>query len=510
MKKITLLLITINLFSFSIFSQEIESDSTKVVIEQEQVITDNEPVESEILEEDSYVEEDANENVNGYSNKNFNSWAITFGVGNIYTSGDLTSFGYEKSSFDIGFNLGVTKMFNSTLGIDLHGVYGTSHTYPDKYLLNITETNGETTTPYFTGNVGLVINLSNLILSGNNYQRKWNFSVIPGIGVTMHKAYFKHNTDSNLDEDWANNGSKTDQYTRLFNVPLGLSVKYRLNKHFDIELRETITYYSEDNFDGRVYANTSDWGYYTGISLVWKLGKHERSREWADPLDESLNRVNEIDDKMNGLTSDMDHDGVSDLFDIDNSTPDSVRVSGDGKALDIDDDGIPDYDDAQPFSDRLVRVDDYGRELDSDNDGIGNSKDKEPNTAIGAFVNWEGRTIGNSSGISDALIPSIYFKHNSSWVDEDLRRQISVLARILKENPEIKLVAIGYADASGSEKYNVIMGQKRADRVKNELVDVYGISSDRMETTSAGESNPLATKKGYEEINRRVDFRIKK
>ena len=455
--------------------------------------------------------------LNPYSTKNFNSWAISLGAGNIFTSGDLSSIGVDNSSFDIGLNASITKMFNSTLGIELQGITGTANAYPDKYKVNVKELNGASSTQYFTANLLFVLNLSNLIYSGNNYQRKWNFTIYPGIGTTFHKAYYTSNitwsngeTDPEFpDEDWANNGEKENSYTRLINIPFGLSLKYRLSKHFDIELRETITYYTEDNFDGRVFDTTTDWGYYTGISLVWKIGNKERSLEWGDPLDESFSRIDEIENKVQGMSADSDKDGVADLFDLDNKTPEGVMVAGNGRALDVDKDGIPDYKDVEPFTATGVSIDSYGKELDSDYDGVGDSKDIEPNSKKGAFVNWQGATISGSD-LTDALIPSVYFKLNSSAIDYKMHRSLAVIAKLLTADTDLELIVIGYADKSGVSEYNQKLGLRRAKSVVEHLVEVYGIKKYKFSIKSLGDTSPLSNKNSYYSINRRVDFKVKK
>ncbi|MEN8137154.1 MAG: OmpA family protein [Bacteroidota bacterium] len=455
-------------------------------------------------------QDDEPEPISPLSKSNFNSWAISFGVGNIITSGDLKTYGASKSSFDLGYHLYVAKMFNASLGLEFQGIMGTSNTYPDKFKENILELNGESSTPFITGNMNLVINLSNLIFSGNNYQRKWNFAVYPGFGITYHKAYFTSYEDPIYNVDWANNGEKTDTYTRVFSIPLGMSLKYRLSKNFDLELRETFTHYNDDNFDGQVYGTSQfDWSYYTSLSLVWKIGKKERALDWTDPLDENLSRIDVLESKVDGISTDTDNDGVADMFDVDNETPEGIMVAGNGRALDADRDGIPDYKDIEPFTAVGVDTDQYGKEIDSDNDGVGNSRDIEPDSEEGAFVNWQGKTIRGGS-LVEALIPSVYFKLNSSSVDYRMHKDLVVIAKLLFADPELNLDVVGYTDQSGPDEYNRKLGIRRAEAVVKHLVDVYGVDKSKFEVKSLGEDRPLTKKDTYYSINRRVDFKVKR
>ena len=462
-------------------------------------------------QEDSTPAEDTKSPVD---KSNFNSWAISLGVGNIYSIGDLSSSGHDDKSFDFGFNLGVTKMFNASIGLEAMLTTGTSHMYPNKYNLeSVTPLNGETETPFFTTNLNLVLDLSNIVLSGRQDQRKWNFNAYTGLGLTFHKAYFTSYNTTYSDEDWANNGSKDDQYTRVYSVPVALAVKYRLSKSFDIELRETGTYYNDSNFDGRDHNNgggRNDYGFYTSLSLVWKIGSKDRSLEWTDPLDESRREVSKLSQKVNKLENetDTDGDGVIDKYDLDDETPEGVMVAGNGVPLDSDQDGVADYLDEDPFSPLGAMVDSHGRELDGDEDGVGDSHDKEPNTPKGAIVNWQGVAVSDSNGgLIPELIPSIFFEHNSDKIDKQSHDNMIIVAKVLKKYPDVDLIVKGYADKTGNSDYNQKLGIKRAEAVIDHLNSDYGISKSRLTAKSVGSDEPLAIK--HSDTNRRVDFELK-
>jgi len=486
-------------FSLNTYAQ---TDSTSVN-KNEEVQEEKKPI----------VEED--EDISPIDKKNFNSWAVTLGLGNIYTSGDLSSFGAEQKSFDFAFNVGVTKMFNSSIGLEGFFMMGKSHTHANKYYANKNlPLNGDTETPFFTTNLNLVFNLSNIIMSGRDQKdRKWNINAYPGIGMTFHKAYFTHATDPNLDEDWANNGTKTDQNTRVYSIPMAVGVKYRLSKTFDIELRETATYYNDSNFDGRDKnggGGGNDYSFYTGLSLVWKIGDKDRYLDWTNPLDEAYSEMDDLQNQVDNMDKDTDGDGVPDIHDIDNETPAGVMVAGNGRALDSDQDGVPDYKDVDPFSPLGAEVDEYGKELDDDKDGVGNSRDAEPNSAEGAIVNWQGVTVGGgANSMLSELIPSVFFKFDSDVLEKDSEDRLIVIAKILQKNPDVNVDVVGYADQNGDPDYNKKLGERRAKTVIDFLVDTYGVDEGRMTVKTAGADEPLSPSKDYYKNNRRVDFVIK-
>ena len=67
----------------------------------------------------------------------------------------------------------------------------------------------------------------------------------------------------------------------------------------------------------------------------------------------------------------------------------------------------------------------------------------------------------------------------------------------------------GHCDNRGTEAYNIALGERRAESVKNFLVDL-GISANRLKTISYGEERPIAM--GQDEAswakNRRAQFMV--
>jgi len=450
-------------------------------------------------------EEVKKENVTAIDKSNYNSWAITLGAGNYYFTGDLFSFGAEDKSFDIGFNLGVSKMFSASMGVEASFMMANANFYPNSFGLNNNDLNGHTETTFYSGNISLVINLTNLIITGrDNAERKWNVNAYPGLGISLHGAKY-YDKSGSIVADYS-----SDQLTRVYSVPVALGLKYRLSKNFDIELRETSTFYNDSNFDGRALADgTSDQSFYTSLSLVWKLGSKERHLDWSNPLDDAYSDVNKLQSQVDGMSTDTDGDGVPDSYDVDNETPTGVMVAGNGKALDSDQDGIPDYKDVDPFTPLGAAVDEYGNEKDSDKDGIGDSSDKEPNSKEGAIVNWQGITVsGASGGIISELIPSVFFKFDSDKLEKGSADKLVVIAKILHNYSDMSVDVVGYADQVGNADYNQKLGERRAQAVVDFLVNTYGVDKSRLNVKTAGADQPLSSSKTYYKNNRRVDFII--
>lgn len=103
----------------------------------------------------------------------------------------------------------------------------------------------------------------------------------------------------------------------------------------------------------------------------------------------------------------------------------------------------------------------------------------------------------------------IYYDYDTSNIREDQLSIASRNAQLLENYPTINIRIEGNCDERGSEEYNLSLGQRRADSVRDYFAN-YGISSSRMTTVSYGEMRPVAT--GQNEAawaqNRRCDIVI--
>lgn len=176
------------------------------------------------------------------------------------------------------------------------------------------------------------------------------------------------------------------------------------------------------------------------------------------------------------LVVDSDSDGVVNKFDLERNTPTGNTVDESGRSLDLDNDGVPDYLDDDPFSTIGSFVDNNGRELDDDRDGVPNNADLELNTSNGTCVNSEGQSIT----CKEAFFPQIYFKPNSSQVEDFNFDRLQVISSVLRKNINYKVLILGFFDFEDSESYNIDLDLKRAEAVANVLSNIFGIDLDRM------------------------------
>ena len=81
------------------------------------------------------------------------------------------------------------------------------------------------------------------------------------------------------------------------------------------------------------------------------------------------------------------------------------------------------------------------------------------------------------------------------------------MATLIKRNPSATFTLEGYTDSYGSEEYNLDLSRRRAESVKDYLVNVLGINPAQIETRGYGKTNLLTSPDASieeQEVNRRV------
>lgn len=90
---------------------------------------------------------------------------------------------------------------------------------------------------------------------------------------------------------------------------------------------------------------------------------------------------------------------------------------------------------------------------------------------------------GDTLNIVESVVA---FRFNQSDVESSQMPSIEHVANYLKNNPNVNVTVNGYASPEGTEEYNLQLSQRRAEAVKNILVNKYGIASDRISTIGHG------------------------
>lgn len=95
------------------------------------------------------------------------------------------------------------------------------------------------------------------------------------------------------------------------------------------------------------------------------------------------------------------------------------------------------------------------------------------------FINGDSKRIEN-------LLQAVYFDTDKSSISPTERPKVNEASEYLKGNPNDKLLVEGYCDWRGTREYNLALGDRRANSVKQYLEDL-GVESARIQTISHGD-----------------------
>jgi peptidoglycan-associated lipoprotein len=84
----------------------------------------------------------------------------------------------------------------------------------------------------------------------------------------------------------------------------------------------------------------------------------------------------------------------------------------------------------------------------------------------------------------------VYFDYDESTLSDDTRDKLSRNADLLKSNPQFSVTIEGHADSRGTNEYNLALGERRANALKDYLTSL-GVGGDRLRTLSYGEERQV-------------------
>lgn len=85
------------------------------------------------------------------------------------------------------------------------------------------------------------------------------------------------------------------------------------------------------------------------------------------------------------------------------------------------------------------------------------------------------------------LMSTVRFNINSAEITDEEMVNVYSVAKYLEENPDVRLTLRGYADKdTGTPEYNLDLSRRRADAVRDTLVNSYGIDAGRLSIDAEG------------------------
>ncbi|MBS1917263.1 MAG: OmpA family protein [Bacteroidetes bacterium] len=233
---------------------------------------------------------------------------------------------------------------------------------------------------------------------------------------------------------------------------------------------------------------------------------------------------------------DRDGDGIVDSLD---ACPDVAGLLQFHGCPDTDGDGIPDKDDKCPNVAGVARYN--GCPIpDTDGDGINDEVDKCPTVAGVARYNGCPIPDTDGDGINDEedkcpTVPGVKENQGCPLVKEEVIKKVMVdakniffntgsakllpksfkslneVAKILKDDPNLKLDIEGHTDNVGKPEKNQLLSENRAKAVLDYLTTKGGIDASRLSSAGYGDTKPVASNKTAKgkAMNRRVELKPK-
>jgi len=130
-------------------------------------------------------------------------------------------------------------------------------------------------------------------------------------------------------------------------------------------------------------------------------------------------------------------------------------------------------------------------ERDSDGDGVVDSRDKCPDTPRNLAVDADGCPILDINQRRQELL--VNFDFDRSEVKPQYDAEIAEFAEFMQTYGNTNAVIEGHTDSVGTEEYNQGLSERRANAVRNELVNEHNIPAGRVSTVGYGESRPVDT-----------------
>lgn len=123
---------------------------------------------------------------------------------------------------------------------------------------------------------------------------------------------------------------------------------------------------------------------------------------------------------------------------------------------------------------------------------------------------------GNDAGVGQAVAGGgsaasadrvVYFSFDSSEILPESQAIIARNARVLAGNRRVVTQLEGHTDERGSREYNIALGERRANAVRQALIAT-GVSPQQIRAVSYGEERPAASGESEQSyaLNRRVEI----
>lgn len=427
--------------------------------------------------------------------KKFSHWSMTLEGGLNKFDGDV-----KQKYNDILPNSVMGLSYGASLEYTVNPAWSMGLEY---YYLPINATG-----PYYTvkntmHNADFFMAVNLLKVFNQNSKTKWGLWATLGAGLAFYKLDYTTVYDNMMVPATSNSGFYGYEHNQHFTdgragvFPIGAILEYNVSKSLALGVKAQYRAFNKDNVDGRNFWGVTNDAVELGtLQLRWKINAHNKDHvrninlaEYNGIVETPTIDVDALQNKMNALQNELD---------------------GSKDAMNKLRDGQPTKESIDELRNRIKELE--NRPLapvapvlkpevatDTDGDGVPDNRDQEPNTPPNTAVDFWGRSI-KGYNIDES---GIYFDFDKSDIDAAGHKAIGMAADKLKANPSLVAEVRGFADYVGTPEYNMKLSQRRADKVKKELITKYNIDEKRI--IANGKGRLLEPKTALRE-NRRCTF----
>ena len=401
----------------------------------------------------------------GVNAQDYNKWSIDAGAGVSILSSSGLSEGYNTPFPNLWtMNGGVRYMFNNKFGVRVGGGFDQ---------LNQAGNSPKFATRIWNVNVQGVANLGR-VLAFEEFTK--NIGLLGHVGVGY--GYMTSKNFKGVDN--------------LGIITFGLTPQVRLSDRVTLLLSGTFNWYltQQYTFNGENltkdvnmtpmrHVNFQGLNFTATAGLQIALGKKRVHADWY-----GIKREDKDDDKKVAQNEKTVNNHI---------TRGGSDVAANGQRIENDKNALA--------NNNVNNANDSDDEGDVNNSNIASNQNTTTNNIIVESVDPAKELI--EKGYVNA-----YFGFDSSEPQDGSLWAVGFVANYLKQNPDAKLNIIGYTDQVGNAGYNEKLSKKRADAVKQLLVEM-GVDTSRLASEGKGiDKGTKASSAGARRMVRRVSFEL--
>ncbi|MEE4176512.1 MAG: OmpA family protein [Bacteroides sp.] len=402
----------------------------------------------------------------GQANTGFNRFSLGINGGVLTPFTDIEQRDYFRVLDEFSFAGGVNAEYHFTPVFTIRG----------SFLLGQLKANDENQNINFNSelweaNVSGMLSLSKLLSPRWRRNDRIDIYGILGVGVVAYRSKYFDSLNDELIKSYgySEDGSEKEKRLADLAVPLGLGVRFYLSPRIDLAFESVYRFTQTDKLDAlHRYDTRYDTYNYTKLGLIFKLGKNSRSMKWASPS--------------------------------------VVMYPGDTHRMEFITERITEVDRRVDQIDQRLEQTTYDQDIAQLRQQIQaiDQKQNDLNSRMSSLA--DAKPASYLSESSMAALLSVYFRLNSSAIDNYNYERIASAARFMAANPDVRIELVGHTDITGPSAYNVSLSESRAQAVYDVLVNDFKIDPERLAISFRGPNDPLSQQNLS--INRRVDFII--